>query len=139
MTRDAKSTIMIIEDDAMLTKMFEHLFGVNNYNVVTACDGQDAIEKSKILSPPTIILLDLMMPRVDGFEVLAVFKRDEEWKSVPIVVFSNLGDEPDIGRAIKMGAEEYMIKSQFSPKEVVARISEIIAVHGAGGPADKVF
>lgn len=131
MTDNARPTIMIIEDDAMLANMFTRLFEVNGLSVISAYDGQDAIEKSKILQPPTIILLDLMMPRIDGFEVMSVLKKDEKWKIVPIVVFSNLGDEPDMERAIKMGAEEYMIKSQFSPKEVVVRISEIIAKHNA--------
>lgn len=122
-------TIMVIEDDAMLSLMFERLFSASGMNVETAFNGEDAINKSKVIAPPTIILLDLMMPRVDGFKVIETFKQDPIWKNIPIIVFSNLGDIPDQERAIKMGAEEYMIKSQFSPKEVVARIHELVEKH----------
>lgn len=126
---DVRPTVLVVEDDDMLVNMFKHMIRGNGMNIETSPDGTDAIHKMKLIPPPTVILLDLMMPNIDGFQVIEAFKAHWSWKNIPIVVFSNLSDPESRERALKLGAEEYMVKSECNPDDVIARIQEVIQRH----------
>lgn len=129
MDATTKQTIMIVEDDALLRGLFEPLFLAKGMDVVLAIDGQDALDKSKITPPPSLVILDLMMPRVDGFAVLEAFKKNDTWKNIPVVIFTNFGNPDDRVRAMELGADAYIIKSAVSLGELIAMVEEIIAKH----------
>lgn len=90
-----------------------------------AYDGEEAIETLKILKPD-LILLDLILPKMNGFEVLEKIKRDFDTRSIPVIVLSNLGSDDDIKRAIKLGAEDYYVKVQHPLLEIVEKVSKFL-------------
>jgi len=123
MTVKAGKTVLVVEDDNFLIKAYEAHLAKAGFHVRTALDGVEAVESlKKVMSD--IILLDLVMPRMDGFDVLEDMQKKSEWKKIPIVVVSNLGQESDRDRSLKLGAVEYIVKSDFSLQQTVDLISK---------------
>jgi len=118
--------ILIIEDDPLMSRMYQKVFGFEGYEVETARNGQEGIEKIKTVNP-TIVLLDIMMPVMNGLEVLDRVKADEQTKHIPIVMLTNLAGLQDAETALSKGAVKYIVKSEHEPKQVVDMIKEIIA------------
>ena len=114
--------VLIAEDDPMVTKLYQAKFGLEGFETVHASNGEEALEK--LPEKPDIILLDLMMPIMDGFEFLEKIKEKPEYKNIPIIVLSILGQDVDIQRAKKLGAVDYLVKSDMTPKQVVDKIRE---------------
>jgi len=111
--------VLLAEDDAFLRRMYATKFEQAGIPVVLAEDGKQALllaAKHK----PKLALVDILMPKVDGFEVLSRMKKDPELKSIPVVLLTNLSEVSDVARAKKLGAAEYLIKSHFLPSEVIA-------------------
>jgi len=123
MTVKAGKTVLVVEDDNFLIKAYEAHLAKAGFHVRTALDGVEAVESLKKVMPD-IILLDLVMPRMDGFDVLEEMQKKSEWKKIPIVVVSNLGQESDRDRSLKLGAVEYIVKSDFSLQQTVDLISK---------------
>jgi len=123
MTAKAGKTVLVVEDDNFLIKAYEAHLAKAGFHVRTALDGVEAVESLKKVMPD-IILLDLVMPRMDGFDVLEEMQKKSEWKKIPIVVVSNLGQESDRDRSLKLGAVEYIVKSDFSLQQTVDLISK---------------
>jgi DNA-binding response OmpR family regulator len=123
--------ILIIEDDALLSKMYLSIFTSEKYEVETAADGQAGLDKARA-NKPTLILLDIMMPRLNGMEVLGKLKEDPELKDIPVVVLTNLAGDSDIQTALKMGAVNYIIKSEHKPKEVEEIVRGILSGYTRG-------
>ena len=123
MTVKAGKTVLVVEDDNFLIKAYEAHLAKAGFHVRTALDGVEAVESLKKVMPD-IILLDLVMPRMDGFDVLEEMQKKSEWKKIPIVVVSNLGQESDRDRSLKLGAVEYIVKSDFSLQEIVGLINK---------------
>jgi len=123
MTVKAGKTVLVVEDDNFLIKAYEAHLAKAGFHVRTALDGVEAVESLKKVMPD-IILLDLVMPRMDGFDVLEDMQKRSEWKKIPIVVLSNLGQESDRDRSLKLGAVEYIVKSDFSLQQTVDLISK---------------
>ena len=123
MTAKAGKTVLVVEDDNFLIKAYEAHLAKAGFHVRTALDGVEAVESLKKVMPD-IILLDLVMPRMDGFDVLEEMQKKSEWKKIPIVVLSNLGQESDRDRSLKLGAVEYIVKSDFSLQEIVGLINK---------------
>ena len=123
MTAKAGKTVLVVEDDNFLIKAYEAHLAKAGFHVRTALDGVEAVESLKKVMPD-IILLDLVMPRMDGFDVLEEMQKKSEWKKIPIVVLSNLGQESDRDRSLKLGAVEYIVKSDFSLQQTVDLISK---------------
>ena len=96
------------------------------FTVDVAFDGQDALQKIR-KNQYDLILLDLIMPKVDGFEVLKKIKTTDSLKSVPVIIFSNLGQKEDIEKAKSLGAEDFLIKANFTLDDVVAKINGLVA------------
>lgn len=113
--------ILIIEDDKFLSKIYSTKFEKLGIPTDLAVNGQIGLAKMKE-DPPKLILLDLIMPKVDGFDVLEEMNKDKKLEDIPVLVLSNLGQESDIERAKKLGAKEFIVKSDTSIADVVTKI-----------------
>ncbi len=117
--------VLIIEDDTFLQGLVATKLGKEGYEVSTAGDGEAAVRVADE-KLPDIILLDLVLPNIDGFEVLAKMRKNEALKKTPVIVFSNLAEEKDMAKAIDLGANEYMVKSNFTLDELAEKIKDIL-------------
>jgi two-component system, OmpR family, response regulator RpaB len=118
--------ILIIEDDALLSRMYQTLFISSKYEVELATDGEEGLVKARD-TKPTLILLDIMMPKLNGLEVLKRLKADPEVRGIPVVVLTNLAGNADIQTALELGAVRYIIKSENRPKQVEEIVRGIIS------------
>jgi len=125
---NAQLKIAIVEDDKFLQKILTTKFAKEGFDVRAAFDGEEAL---KIISadPPDLILLDLILPKLSGFEVLTELKTRSATKDVPVIILSNLGQDEDKSRAKDLGAVEFMVKADFSINEVVVKVKELYAKH----------
>jgi DNA-binding response OmpR family regulator len=125
MNKNKKALILIIEDDSYISDMYRIKLESENFEVAIASDGIAGI---KILKKQKLdmILLDIVMPKVDGFNVLKTIKDDPEFKEIPVVLLTNLSQKENVERGFKLGADGYIIKAHFTPSEVVEKIKEIL-------------
>jgi len=131
--------IFIIEDDPLMIRMYEKAFKLSGYEVEVAFDGEDAINKLKAMeTKPTMMLLDIMMPKMSGFDVLRTIKEDADLKTIPVVVLTNLAGQDDAEKALELGAVLYLVKSQYDPKEIVDKVKEILSGYTKKGDAPEV-
>lgn len=120
--------VLLVEDDQLIQRMYEKIFTFEKFLVEMASDGEEGLEKARTMQPkPTIILLDVMMPKMNGMEVLEKLKLDPELKGIPVVMLSNLAGENDIETALSKGAVKYIIKSEYDPKQITDMVKEIVA------------
>jgi CheY-like chemotaxis protein len=106
--------------------MYQRVFEFEKFDVDMARNGEEGLQQlSK--NKPNMILLDIMMPKMSGIEVLKVIKADPKTKSIPVVVLTNLSGDTDAEVALEMGAVKFIVKSQYKPKQVVEEVQEIIA------------
>ena len=117
--------ILIIEDEAPLAHVFEEKLNERGYFTEIAADGESGLATAKSFSPD-VIVLDLRLPKKDGFEVLAELKADEALKSIPVIVVSNLMLDSDIKRALLLGAADYYVKSEHPINAIVEKIVHIL-------------
>ena len=117
--------ILVVEDDKFLRELISQKLVKEGYTVIVAVDGENAIEsvKEKGLG---LVLLDLILPGIGGFEVLAKIKSDPVLAKIPVIILSNLGQKDDIEKGREMGVDDYLIKAHFTPNEIVERIQAII-------------
>lgn len=116
--------ILLIDDDVFFQKFYATKLSEKGYEVYIASDGNEGIEKAQALKP-NIILLDIIMPKKDGFEVLKVLGSDKNTKDIPILVFSTLGQEQDIKKALYLGAKGYANKTFFDFNNLVTKIASL--------------
>lgn len=117
--------ILVVEDDKFLRELITQKLIRGGYDVKGAVDGEDGVIKIKE-EKPDIILLDLILPGIDGFEVLAKVKDDPELKDIPVLILSNLGQRDDVERGLKLGAVDFLIKAHFTPGEIIEKIEKIM-------------
>ena len=120
------ATILLAEDDRILRKAGEATLKKRGYAVIAAVDGEDALAKARA-HKPDLILLDVIMPKLQGFEVLASLKSDAATRDIPVIMLSNLQDESDVRKATEGGALDYMVKSNVPLDVLAARIAEGLA------------
>lgn len=130
MGRPGQRTILLVEDDRFLRKAAEAALRQAGFAVVTAADGEQALSVARA-EPPDLILLDVIMPKLQGFEVLAALKHDARTAPIPVLMLSNLGQEQDVRRAMDGGAADYLIKANLSLQALVKRVQQGLA-GGAG-------
>lgn len=118
--------IFLIEDEKSLREILVMRLTEAGFEVEVAVDGAEALEKLKTITPD-LILLDIILPKINGFEVLEKIKGDLATKDIPVIVLSNLGQDTDIKRALDLGAADYFIKAQHSLLEIIDLIKKIIA------------
>jgi DNA-binding response OmpR family regulator len=114
-------TILIIEDDKFLRELMAQKLVKEGYEVSEAVDGEEGIKKVKEENP-ALVLLDLILPGIDGFEVLTTMKDDPVLSQIPVIILSNLGQRDDVEKGLKLGAVDYLIKAHFTPGEIVEKI-----------------
>lgn len=114
--------ILIAEDDPMVTKLYKAKLELEGFEVIEATDGKDALTKLDL--QPDLVLLDLMMPVMDGFEFLENVRTNPKYKKIPVIILSILGQEVDIKRAKELGAVDYLIKSEMTPRQLVEKIRQ---------------
>ena len=117
--------ILIIEDDPFLSEMYAAKFIENNFETEVASDGKLGLVKIEEFRPD-LVLLDIVLPKMDGFEVLKKIKEKEELREIPIVLLTNLGQKNEVEKGLALGAQEYIIKAHFTPTAVVAKVKEIL-------------
>lgn len=117
--------ILFIEDESALQKTLGDVLEQEGYKVIGAADGEAGLKSAKIENP-NLILLDLVLPKMHGFEVLKALKSDESTKDIPIIVLTNLESMGDIEKAIELGATTYLVKASYTLEEVISKIKKVI-------------
>jgi len=117
--------ILIIEDDKFLRELIVQKLVKEGYGVSEAVDGEEGLKKLKT-EQPDLVLLDLILPGIDGFEVLTRRKEEPALLSIPIIILSNLGQKEDVERGLKLGAVDYLIKAHFTPREIIEKIKNTL-------------
>jgi len=118
--------ILVIEDDPLMSRMYQKIFSFEKFEVEMAADGQEGLAKASSFGP-TIILCDVMMPIMNGMQVLEKLKANQQTKHIPVIMLTNLAGQADAEAALAKGAVKYIIKSEHDPKEVTTMVKEIIA------------
>ena len=117
--------ILVIEDDKFLRELMAQKLIKEGFKISEAVDGEEGLKKIKE-EKPGLVLLDLILPGIDGFEVLSRMKEDPEVSQTPVIILSNLGQREDVERGLKLGATDYLIKAHFTPGEIIEKIKNII-------------
>ena len=117
--------ILIIEDDRFLRKVINKKLSKEKYQVIEAVDGEQGLRVIKE-KKPDLVLLDLVLPEINGFEVLARMKKDPTISNIPVIILSNLGERDEVKKGLESGADDYLIKAHFNPGEIVGRIEFIL-------------
>ena len=120
--------VLIVEDDPLMARMYEKIFKFEGFEVEVAAEGEEGLAKVKS-GKPTLIILDIMMPKMNGMEMLTKLKIDPDTKTIPVVMLTNLAGERDAEMALAKGAVKYIVKSQYDPKQVTNMVKEILAGH----------
>jgi DNA-binding response OmpR family regulator len=118
--------ILLAEDDRFLRRAAEARLRQQGFEVLTATDGEEALRVARA-ERPDLVLLDVVMPRLQGFDVLKALKRDAVTARIPVIVLSNLGQERDVEQAIALGAEAYLVKAHLSLQDLVQKIGATLA------------
>ena len=122
-----KKRILIIEDDSSLRKTLQEFLGADGFDAVGAEDGEEGSKMAKE-GNPDLILLDVILPKKDGYEVLKELKENQETKNIPIIFLTNLESPADVERAVKLGATTYLTKADYKLEEVAEKIREILKI-----------
>lgn len=120
-----KNKIMVIEDDKFLRELLVRRLEEENFEVFSCVDGNEALAGIK-KELPDLILLDLILPGIDGFEILKQVKQDNNISSIPVIILSNLGQQEEVEKGISLGAVDYLIKAHFTPGEIIDKIKSVL-------------
>jgi len=126
MPEGIKKTILIVEDDAFLSTLLSTRFQQAGFNILNAIDGDSAIEVLRG-QKPDLIMLDIILPKKSGFEVLEQIQSDPTLQKAPVIITSNLGQQADIERGKSLGVIDYFIKAQTPIEDMVSRVNQILA------------
>lgn len=122
---DPGSTALIVEDERHIAMLLRFILEREGFRVEHAADGLEAQRLIAVLAPPTVVVLDIMLPYADGFELIAGMRAQPGWQKVPILMLSSKGRERDIARALDAGADDYIVKP-FQPDELKARLRRLL-------------
>ena len=125
MAEEQNKKILMIEDEKIIVDLLKSKLEREGYHVLVGRDGVEGIEKMK-QEKPDLILLDIVMPRKGGFEVIEERNKDEELKKIPVIVISNSGQPVELDRAKDLGAVDWLVKTEFDPKEVITKVKKQI-------------
>ena len=127
MPNQAKKTVMIVEDDPFVMDIYETKLEKEGFGVILAVNGAEAIKKlEEESSKPDLILLDIVMPHMDGLSVLKEIRGKDGLKEIPVVLLTNLSQKEEIEKGFELGAQDYLIKSHFTPSEVMEKVSKYL-------------
>lgn len=117
--------ILFVEDESALQKTFGDILKQEGYEMVSALDGEVGLKLAKTQSPD-LILLDLILPKMDGFEVLEKLKEVPETKDIPVIILTNMGRMEEIGKSLELGAKTYLVKANYTLQEVVEKVKKAL-------------
>lgn len=118
--------VLIIEDDSFLRELVVKKLSGEGFEVIEGVDGEDGLKKAQEEEGIDIVLLDIILPGMQGFEVLEQIKSDPKTANLPVIILSNLGQKEDIEKGMKLGAVDFMIKAHFTPSEIITKIKGLI-------------
>lgn len=121
----SKKTILLVEDDEFLAELYGTKLSLEGYEVLLANDGEKGLKMIKE-KKPNLILLDIILPKMDGFEILKAMKLEKTVKDIPVILLTNLSQKDEVKKGLDLGAKDYLIKAHFMPSEVVKKIKETI-------------
>lgn len=128
----AKTKLLLVEDDVTLSKMYQKKFEADGYDVATAYDGLEGLEKS-LKVKPDLVVLDIMLPKLDGISVFKKMRSTPETFKTPVLLLTNFDQEDTVFECFKLGAVDYLLKSSVTPSQVVKKIENLLK--GIEGPA----
>lgn len=120
-----KKKILIVEDDVFISDIYQVKFSQESYETAVAVNGLEALKKLESFQPD-VILLDIIMPQMDGIETLKKIKKDDKWKNIPIIMLTNISEKEKVEESEEMGVNDYLVKSQFTPSEVVEKVNALL-------------
>ena len=126
MAKNMAYKILLVEDDKFLRELIARKLIQEEYEVSEVVDGEEAL-KFLAKERPDLVLLDLILPGIDGFEVLSRLKEDVNLASIPVIILSNLGQKEDVERGLKLGAVDYLVKAHFTPNEIIEKVKNSLA------------
>lgn len=122
---DNKKIILIVEDDAMISSIYQAKFEADGFKVFVAQDGASGLASAK-KEKPDLVMLDIILPGLDGFSVLEEIKKDKTTKGVSVIMLTNLATEEDKAKGQKLGATDYLVKASLTPGEVSDKVKKIL-------------
>jgi len=124
-SQNGKIPVLIVEDDKFLRELLVRKVESAGFTTSIAVDGKEALKKIKE-ELPRLVLLDLVLPGIDGFEVLRQVKANPQTSKVSVIILSNLGQREDVERGLKLGADDYLIKAHFTPDEIIQKVQKLL-------------
>ncbi|MBP9751230.1 MAG: response regulator [Candidatus Moranbacteria bacterium] len=131
----AGKRILIVEDDFFVRDIYQKKLGDSGFVVDTAADGLEGMERLRA-ARPDLILLDIFMPYVDGRDMLREIRHHEEWRDIPVILLTNFSASEGVRDGFELGADEYLIKSHFTPSEVLEKICSVFEKSGKNDRLD---
>ncbi len=120
-----KRTVLVIEDDKYLREVLVEKLVKEGFDVFEAMDGQVGIDMTK-KKKPDIVVLDIILPIMNGFDYLEAKGQDESIAKIPVIILSNLGQREDVERGMKLGAKDYMVKAHFTPNDLITKVKAFL-------------
>ncbi|MBU1165202.1 response regulator [Patescibacteria group bacterium] len=120
-----KKTILLVEDDEFLAELYATKLNLEGYEVLVASDGEKGF-KTASDKIPDLILLDIILPKMDGFEILKKLKANKKTKDIPVILLTNLSQKDEVKKGLDLGANDYLIKAHFMPSEVISKIKKVL-------------
>ena len=117
--------MLLIEDDTFLGNIYKTKFEIEGFKVSVSENGEAGLSDAK-KKKPDVILLDILLPKMDGFTVLKHLKEDDSVKEIPVILLTNLGQKDDVEKGLEMGAADYLIKAHFKPSEVLNKVKKVL-------------
>ncbi len=121
----SKSAVLLVEDDEFLAELYATKLNLEGFEVLAATDGKKGLKLAQTRRPD-LVLLDIVLPKLDGFEVLRALKADPATKAIPVILLTNLSQKEEVQRGLELGASDYLIKAHFMPTEVIKKIKAIV-------------
>jgi CheY-like chemotaxis protein len=120
-------SILLVEDDSFISGMYQTKLSNLGFQIEVIEDGEAAAARLQQDPLPDLILLDIVLPKMDGFEILEAIRQSDRTKDLPVILLTNLGQKPDVERGMQLGANDYIIKAHYTPTEVVDKITSVLA------------
>lgn len=121
----SKVHVLLVEDDIFLSGIYQKKFEMEGFKISTADNGEKGLNDAK-KKKPDIVLLDILLPKLDGFSVLEQLQADASTKSIPVILLTNLGQKDDVEKGLEAGAVDYLIKAHFKPSEIVDKVKKVL-------------
>lgn len=122
-----KVHVLLVEDDVFLSGIYQKKFEMEGFKISASDNGEKGLADAK-KKKPDIILLDILLPKMDGFSVLKELKEDASTKNIPVILLTNLGQKDDVEKGLEAGAVDYLIKAHFKPSEIVEKVRKVLGI-----------